>query len=80
MVSIDLDVIRRSEVKADCPQGAMSVDGLLNHLDRLCQTGPVSAVLICGLVESPESQDRVSLESVARILSLSGQVVGAEEA
>ncbi len=80
VVSIDLDVIRRSEVKADCPQGAMSVDGLLGHLERLRRTGPVNAVLICGLVESPESQDDVSLESVARILSLSSRIVGMEEA
>jgi hypothetical protein len=80
VVSIDLDVLRRPEVKADCPQGAMSVDGLLGHLDRLRRTGPVNAVLICGLVESPESQDDVSLESVARIMSLSSQIVGAEGA
>jgi hypothetical protein len=80
VVSIDLDVLRRSEVKADCPQGAMSVDGLLGHLDRLRRTGPVNTILVCGLTESPESQDDVSLESVARILSLSSEIVGAEEA
>jgi len=79
VVSIDLDVLRPSEVKADCPQGAMSVDGLLGHLNTLRRTGPVNAVLICGLVESPESQDDVSLESVARIMSLSSQIVGIEE-
>lgn len=80
VVSIDLDVLRRSEVKADCPQGAMSVDGLLGHLDRLRRTGPVSAVLICGLTESSEQQDDVSLDSVARVLSLSSRIVVPGEA
>ena len=69
VVSIDLDVLKKSEVKTDCPQGAMGVDELLGHLEKLRQTGRINAFLICGLTESAESLDQKTLESVSRVLS-----------
>jgi len=79
VVSVDLDVLRRSELRSDCPQGAMSVDGLLTHFDRLRQTGPINAFLLCGLTESQDEQDEASLQSVARVLSRCSEVLGGSE-
>ncbi len=75
VISIDLDVLRRSEVTADCPQGVKSVDELLAELRKLQATGGINAFLICGLTESPKLLDEQSLASVARILSQCSQIV-----
>ena len=75
VVSIDLDVLRAAELKADTPQGVMTTEALLNHLDRLGETGRVNAVLVCGLTESQDAQDEASLESVARILAKARELV-----
>jgi hypothetical protein len=75
VVSIDLDVVRRSELRTDCPQGVASVDWLLAQLDRLRATGPLDAVLICGLTESPELHDERTFESVSRVLAKSTEIL-----
>ena len=75
IVSIDLDVLRVSEMKADCPQGAASVDHLLGALDALSETGRVGACLICGLTESPDLHTEQSFESLARILARCSQML-----
>ena len=69
VVSIDLDALKRSEVRTDCPQGVMRVDDLLGQLDTLRETGRISAFFICGLTESPELRNEQSLASLSRILS-----------
>jgi len=76
VVSIDLDVLKKPEVKTDCPQGAMGVDELLGHLEKLRQTGRINTFLICGLAESAESVDEKSLESVSRVLSRCAELLG----
>lgn len=69
VISIDLDVLRKSEVVAECGQGAMTVDTLLAELTKVSKTGKISAIMICGLTESPDRLNTKSLESVSRILS-----------
>ncbi|MDO8587272.1 MAG: hypothetical protein Q7T82_09555 [Armatimonadota bacterium] len=69
VVSIDLDVLKRSVVKTVCPQGITDVDRLVSHLRRVRESGPVDAVLICGLTEAEEEQDEVSLATVSTLLA-----------
>jgi hypothetical protein len=69
VVSIDLDVLKRSVVKTVCPQGIMDLGCLRSHLHRLADTGDIDAVLICGLTEDEEEQDEVSLGTVASLLA-----------
>ncbi len=69
VVSIDLDVLKRSLLRAICPQGIMEVDELIDHLRKVRESGPMNAILICGLTEERELQDDRSLYTLSRILS-----------
>lgn len=69
VVDIDLDVLTRACLRADCPQGIMTVAQLTTHLARVRQSGPISACLICGLTEVDELLDERSLESLSEVLS-----------
>lgn len=80
VVSIDLDVLKASCLPAVCPQGVMEVDQLLAHLERLGQSGPVDAVLICGLTEEPERQDAHALYNLSRILAAARALLLGEQA
>ncbi len=76
VVSIDLDVLKRSWVRAVCPQGVMDVDQLVAHLRKVGESGPMDAVFICGLTEDPEGQDDYSLYNLSRILSEAQALLG----
>jgi hypothetical protein len=69
VVDIDLDVLTRGCLRADCPQGVMTVAQLTAHLARVRRSGPVSACLICGLTEVQELLDEQSLGSLSEVLS-----------
>lgn len=69
LVSIDLDVLKRSLITTACPQGVMETGELIAHLRKVKRSGPINAVLICGLSEQKESQDVQSLNTLAAILS-----------
>lgn len=69
IVSIDLDVLKKSVIKADCPQGVMNVDELLVELRKLHQTGPIVTCLICGLTESESLQDETSMNTLSTMLA-----------
>jgi len=69
VVSIDLDVLKRSLLRAVCPQGIMEVDELIDHLRKVRESGPINAILICGLTEEGELQDDRSLSTLSKILS-----------
>ena len=69
VVSIDSDVLKKSILRAVCPQGVMEVDELINHLRKVRENGPINAILICGLTEEKESQDDWSLYALSRILA-----------
>jgi len=75
VVSIDLDVLKRSALKADCPQGVLSAQELTAELGKLRRTGPVPACLVCGLTESEDQQDETSLDTLSAILAKCTQVV-----
>jgi len=69
VVSIDLDVLRRSVISTVCPQGIMETDQLISHLRKVKESGPINALLVCGLTEEKESQDEQSLYTLTKILS-----------
>lgn len=69
VISIDLDVLKKSEIKTVCPQGIMETDELIAHLRKVQKSGPINALLICGLTEQKELQDEQSLHTLAKILS-----------
>jgi hypothetical protein len=69
VVDIDLDVLTRTCLRADCPQGIMTVAQLITHLGQVRRSGPISACLICGLTEADELLDEQSLESLSEVLA-----------
>lgn len=69
VVSIDLDVLKRSVIRTVCPQGIMESGELIAHLRKVKRSGPINAILVCGLTEEKESQDAQSLNTLAEILS-----------
>lgn len=69
VVSIDLDVLKRSTLRTICPQGIMEDNELISHLRKVRESGPINAILICGLTEEKGSQDEWSLYSLSEILS-----------
>jgi hypothetical protein len=75
VVSIDLDVLRHSAVKAVCPQGVMAPEELIAHLRALRRSGSLDAVLVCGLTEAEEEQDEVSRNTVGALLRECGSLL-----
>jgi hypothetical protein len=69
VVDIDLDVVTRAMLRADCPQGVATAEQIADHLQRVRRSGPVAAGLICGLTEDDSLLEERSLDTLSRILS-----------
>lgn len=75
IMNIDLDILRRDELRTHCPQGLMTVDELLLHMEKVSDHTSVDTVLICGLSESAELQDDFTLYNLSRILNTANRIL-----
>jgi hypothetical protein len=69
-VSVDLDVLARSEVRSDCPQGRWAVEELLPFIEDVRSRAQILGWAICGMdVRKPGRLDATSLTTISRVIA-----------
>lgn len=71
VVSIDVDVLKSSEIRSDVPQGVWTVDNMLEAIQLVKSKTDVVGWMICGAdVRAGRKADERSLGTMARIISM----------